>query len=200
MSATPNVTVFPSLGEFQTGSEGVRTSVHHAPELSRLDRAISDLLHGLTEEESKLLLSLGSVKHYEVGEPVIRAGEPAGQLFLILAGTLMQASDSSRKSSDTSALFLRGDVVGEVPFSSAGIRRSTMIAIEDSWLLVLSYLVLDELVHTEPRLAAKVFRNLAKVMAGRFVQHVGVTITATLPSATPLFDLKLDSPPLVPGP
>src|SRR5919201_900986 len=93
-----------------------------ATDVSPVDRAISDMLQGLTEDESRRLVSLGRVFEYQAGQTVIRVGEPGGELFLVLSGTLMQTAESTQEFPEAPSLFLRGDVVGEVPFLAVGIR------------------------------------------------------------------------------
>jgi CRP-like cAMP-binding protein len=163
--------------------------------VSPVDRAISDMLQGLTEDESRHLLSLGRIIECHAGETLIRAGEPGGELFLVLTGTLVQAAESTHELSDAPSLFLRGDVVGEVPFLAVGIRQFSVCALEDSRLLVLSHGVIDELVEGEARLAAKIFRNLARVVAARFLHEIGFTVTKTIPPSMPLVDLQSGSVP-----
>jgi signal-transduction protein with cAMP-binding, CBS, and nucleotidyltransferase domain len=171
---------------------GTPDGMSSSRKLSPVDRAISDMLQGLSEEESKHLLSLGRVIDCQAGDMLIRAGEPGGELFLVLTGTLMQATEPSQKLVDAPSLFLRGDVVGEVPFLATGIRQFSVCALEDSRLLVLSHTVIDELVEGEPRLAAKIFRNLARVVAARFLHEIGFSVTKTITASTPLVDLKSD--------
>lgn len=164
----------------------------HLPVVSPVDRAISDILKDLTEEESNFLSGLGQPLRCHAGQAVIRAGERGGELFLVLSGTLMQAAKVVGKPSAPPALFLRGDVVGEAPFAVSGIRKTSVVAIEECHLLVLAYPVIDELVDVCPQLAAKLFRNLARIVASRFLGEIGFTVTKTIPpSASPL-DAQLD--------
>jgi cyclic nucleotide-binding protein len=183
-----SVTV-PAAGQEPETSPAISSS----PEVSPVDRAISDMLQGLSEEESKHLLSLGRLIECHAGDMLIRAGEPGGELFLVLNGMLMQATESSQKVIEAPSLFMRGDVVGEVPFLAIGIRQFSVCALEDSQLLVLSHSVIDELVEGEPRLAAKIFRNLARVVAARFLHEIGFSVTKTLPTSTLLVDLQSDT-------
>jgi CRP-like cAMP-binding protein len=109
-------------------------------------------------------------------------------MFVVLEGSLMEMARQNRRESDPPAVYLRGDILGEAPFVVAGDRKQSVIAMEDSRLLGLSVECLDDLVLTMPRLAAKIFRNLAGIVAARFQHEIGCSGTSLLPEYTPLLD------------
>lgn len=186
MFATSKAPVLSRSSGLRAGNRSIEKADPRFPGISAGDRAVSDFLKGLTDEDCEMLVSLGRIVQCRAGESVIRAGEPGGELYLVLVGALTQESGSSRKSSEASAIFLRGDVVGEVPFLTSGIRRASVLALEESRLLALPYLAIDKLVTTEPRLATKVFRNLGRVVAHRFQHEIGFTVTQVIPPSAPV--------------
>ncbi len=138
--------------------------------LSELDRAMADIFRGLAKEETELLVARGRPVVCHSGQVAVRAGDRGGEMFVVLEGSLMEVASQKGAESDTLAVYLRGDVMGEVPFAMAGVRKRSVIAMEETRLLGLTIKTLNDLVLTSPRLAAKFFRNLAGIVATRF-QH-----------------------------
>lgn len=157
--------------------------VQAPPTLSDLDRAMADIFRGLVKEETELLVSLGRSVFCRPGQIVIREGDRGGELFVILQGSLMELARSNRTEADAPAVYLRGEVVGETPFVAAGVRKRSVIAMEESGLLGLSAESLHDLALTVPRLAAKVFRNLAGIVATRFQHQIEFSDTALIPAS-----------------
>ena len=179
-----------------------REAVAHSPnrvpplavQLSPMDRELSDILRGLTEEETTLLVLLSRVITCQGGEMVARAGEPGGQLFLVLAGALVEISGQMHEQTQPATIFLRGDTAADAPFCSRGLRKTSIAALEECQLLAITAKTLDGLIGTQPRTAAKIFRNLAAIAAARFQVEIGssvpqamasLPITATTASAFP---------------
>jgi hypothetical protein len=158
------------------------------PTISEMDRAIADIFRGLAKEETELLVSLGRSVTCPAGQIVVRVGEPGGEMFVVLEGSLMDMARQNRTESDAPAVYLRGDILGEAPFVVAGARKKSVMAMEDSRLLGLSVECLDDLVLTMPRLAAKIFRNVAGIVAARFQREIGCSGISRLPEYVPLLD------------
>jgi len=120
------------------------------------------------------------------GQIVFQAGDLSGEMFVILQGSLIELAPSNRMEADVSAVYLCGDVVGETPFVAAGVHKRSVIAMEESGLLGLSTEALHDLALTVPRLAAKVFRNLAGIVATRFQHQIEFSGTALMPASMSL--------------
>ena len=185
------------INAYKVSGSAVRTSkeraaLAHSPnrvrpvavQLSPLDRAHSGILKDLTEEETTLLVLLGRVITCQGGEMVARVGEPGGQLFLVLAGALVEISGHMHKQTQPAAIFLRGDTIADMSFSTRGLRKTSIAALEECQLLTITAKTLDGLIGTQPRTAAKIFRNLAAVAAARFqleIRSIVPQAMATLP-------------------
>ncbi|HEY3196420.1 MAG TPA: cyclic nucleotide-binding domain-containing protein [Nitrospirales bacterium] len=153
-----------------------------AMQLSPIDRALSDILKGLTGEETALLVLLSRVIICQSGEFVARVGEPGGELFLVLAGGLVEISEQMPKQSLPAAIFLRGDICAETPFYTRGLRKTSIVALGACQLLAITSKTLDGLIGTQPRMAAKIFGNLAGIVAARFQQEVGSDVPQAMTS------------------
>jgi CRP-like cAMP-binding protein len=156
------------------------------PTLSELDRAMADIFRGFAKEETELLMARGRSVVCHSGQLALRAGDRGGEIFVVLEGSLMEMARQQGTESDTLAVYLRGDVLGEVPFAAAGVRKRSVIAMEETRLLALSVRTLNDLVLTTPRLAAKVFRNLAGIVATRFQHRMEFSADALVSLSVPL--------------
>jgi CRP-like cAMP-binding protein len=141
-----------------------------SPTLSELDHPIADIFRGLTKDETDLLVSRGRFVVCHFCKLAVRAGDPGGEIFVVLEGSLMEIARETGTESYVRAVYHRGDVIGGLPFATAGARKRSVIAMEETRLLGLNIGTLDNLMLTTPHIAAKVFRNLAGILATRF-QH-----------------------------
>jgi predicted GNAT family N-acyltransferase len=130
----------------------------------------SNMLDGLTREDVPLLASLGHYVTCRAGDAVLRTGDPGRDIFLILDGRF-EVSGRIRHAPQEEIQVRRtlsaGDVFGEIRFLTEEIRYATVTAVEHSTLLVLNAKALDRLVITAPKIAAKMFRNIARIVVSR---------------------------------
>lgn len=130
----------------------------------------SNMLDGLTLDDVRMLASLGHYVSCRAGDAVLRAGDPGRDIFLILDGRF-QVSGRIRHSPDdeihVSKTLTAGDVFGEIRFLTEEIRYASVVAADHSTLLVLNAKALDRLVISAPKVAAKVFRNIARIVVSR---------------------------------
>ena len=151
--------------------------------ISALDGAMADIFRGLAKEEIELLVSFGRPVKCHPGQIVVQVGDCSGEMFVILEGSLREITPTNGTKSEAPAVYLCGDVVGASPFVAAGVHKRSMIAMEESRLLGLSVETLNDLVLTMPRLAAKIFRNVAAIVAARFQQEITLSGTALIPAS-----------------
>jgi CRP/FNR family cyclic AMP-dependent transcriptional regulator len=128
-----------------------------------------DILDGLTNDEMKVLSSSGHVVSCRTGDVVLSVNDPGREIFLILSGQfevsgMLPAGDREASFRKT----LRpGQSFGEIRFLTEKIRYASVVALEPSRVLVLNSKALDRLMASAPQVAAKVYRNLAKLVAAR---------------------------------
>ena len=168
-----------------TGTVGAPAGRHEA--LSRhamLERLVngqngssrSDMLSGLTLDDVKLLASLGHYVSCRTGDGVLQAGDPGREIFLILDGRFHvtgRIHHSDQEEVRVSKILSVGDVFGEIRFLTEEIRYASVMAMEDATLLVLNAKAMDRLVITAPKAAAKVFRNIARIVVSRLCPSGG---------------------------
>jgi len=68
-----------------------------------------------------------------------------------------------------------GEIFGETRYLREELRQGSVRAREDSTVLVFNSKSLDRLVSTAPKLAAKVFRNMARIVTSRLCDSIKFT-------------------------
>jgi CRP-like cAMP-binding protein len=134
-----------------------------------------DLLDGLADEEMKMLTSIGHVVPCYAGDIVLSVNDPGREVFVILSGQFNVTGIIPGPYGDVSVrkLLGPGQSFGEIRFLTEKIRYASVAALEPSRVLVLSSKALDRLLVSAPQVAAKVYRNLAKLVAAR-LQNLAV--------------------------
>jgi CRP-like cAMP-binding protein/N-acyl-L-homoserine lactone synthetase len=129
------------------------------------------ILTDFTDEETKLLMSLGHVVSARAANRVLCMGDPGREIFLILDGSF-QVEGKRQEGSGEEPTILKilgpGDIFGEIAFLTEGIRGAAVVAMEDATMLVLNAKSLEHLVTAEASIAAKLFRNIARIVATRY--------------------------------
>jgi CRP-like cAMP-binding protein len=142
---------------------------------ARSDVHPSDILVDLTESEAKLIVSIGQIVSCRAGDPIVSTGEEGREMFLILDGgfqVLEEGSIGPHGEPSTVTILVPGEIFGEAAFLLSGRRCTTVVATTNSTILVLNAKALDREMINEPRLAAKVFRNLARIIETRYYNSV----------------------------
>jgi glutaminase len=123
-----------------------------------------ELFASLTADElDRLLPSLGTVTVGE-GELVVRAGEPASEVFLVTRGQLSVFSDNGRPGGHRLTTLSAGMTFGEVAFVERRLRSADVRADSPVECRTLSYAALDALAESDPVLHGKLLHNLLRVV------------------------------------
>lgn len=133
------------------------------------DESRCDILRGLADDEMKVLTSIGHVVSCRTGDVVLSVNDPGREIFFILSGQFEVSGSlpNSEHELIIRKVLLPGQSFGEIRFLTEKIRYASVIALESSRVLVLNSKALDRLVTSAPQVAAKVYRNLAKLVAER---------------------------------
>jgi len=128
-----------------------------------------DILNGFSDEEMKSVTSVGHLVPCREGDVVLNVADPCRELFVILSGRFQVTGTVQGPFGEVRIVKLleAGESFGEIRFLTEHIRYATVTAVEDSRLLVLSAKALERLTMTEPVTAAKLYRNLARLVANR---------------------------------
>ena len=129
------------------------------------------LFSGLSNREARIAAILGTLKSFESGEAIIKIGDRARDIHLVIEGRAKAYIVSEGRQQILREL-RRGDLVGEVALFS-GVRSANVEATTPMRLLHLSDRCLERIQSRYPRIAAQLYRNLGRTLAGRLSDLTG---------------------------
>ena len=126
-----------------------------------------ELLHDLSPDElARLGSRLGTVRA-RAGTLVVRAGDPAAEIFLVTSGSLSVFLRSENQPELRLSTLTAGMTFGEIAYIERSVRTADVRADSDVECRSLTFDALDSLVTTDSQLHAKVLRNLMRVVVSR---------------------------------
>jgi predicted RND superfamily exporter protein len=126
------------------------------------------LFRGLSRAQARVVALVSSVRSFPSGERIMSAGEPGDEMYVVIDGEL-EASVVNEDGRVELGEFGRGDLLGDVAMFH-GKRTADVDTTSDVRLLRLTGASLERLARRYPRIAVKVNRNLADVLAERLVK------------------------------
>lgn len=125
----------------------------------------SRLFEGLRSWQIKKIILLGEIKEKTSGGTIIHAGEFGSSLFLLLEGQVeVQLKSHSISQINT------GEIFGEIALVNPGPRSADVIAVEAIKYIEINWPGVLNIQRRFPRLAGRLFLNLAAIIADRLVQ------------------------------
>ena len=128
------------------------------------------LLAGLTAAELDRLLPALEPRHARPGAVLVRAGDSAEELFLVVAGRLSVYAPGLGRRGRRLATLSAGMTFGEVAFVERGARSADVFADSEIDCLRLPYSLLDRLATDDPVLHGKLLRNILGVVVASLRQ------------------------------
>lgn len=105
------------------------------------------------------------------GDYVIRQGEMGNEMYMILSGAFEVQFSAQENKTESLGILGPGDVFGELGFLVRSPRTSSLVALEDSQLLMIAADKVEQIVDMHPKESAELFLDLIKLMAQRFVDR-----------------------------
>ncbi|MBM4363354.1 MAG: cyclic nucleotide-binding domain-containing protein, partial [Deltaproteobacteria bacterium] len=139
-----------------------RLPVQHPLELGEID-----LLAGLDAQAIAAVAGAVATRHYEEGEQIFAAGDPADELLLVRRGRVRVFLPLALGDQLHLATFAQGDSLGEIAFLERSTRTARAVALEPTELFALSRRRFDEVSRGDPAAGAQIFARLARVLAAR---------------------------------
>jgi predicted RND superfamily exporter protein len=160
-----DITLTPALGSYMR--------IVTLWDLLRLDLGKSPqhtipLMNGLSLRQARIFALLSRIEKYKTGDRVIKEGDWARDMYVIVDGELQAWVDRDGDRLELSTMG-RGAVLGEAGFF--GQRRTANVdALSPARLLRFGSEELERLRKRYPRIAATVFRNLNRIQAERLAR------------------------------
>jgi len=147
------------------GEDEVLRLAFHPRGPDEVELADHDLLSDLDAAERRRLEPDLRHLRIEAGTQIVREGDPADEIFLVLRGTLSVLRQSDGRPPLRLGTFSAGMAFGELGYLERGPRTADVRADTDVDCRTLPYRLLDQLAADEPLLYAKLLRGIARAVA-----------------------------------
>lgn len=124
------------------------------------------LLAGLRPAQARIVVLMGELRRFAPGAPIVRKGERGTEMFVILSGTTDVFVGSGAERQQVAEL-RRGDVFGEMGLVRDDERSADVIARGPVEALAVDQRFLQRIQRRYPRIAARVFLNLTRILSDR---------------------------------
>lgn len=126
------------------------------------------IFHSLDEGELKQLAGEFELKRYPARSVLLREGEPGDYIGLILSGSFEVKKMTEFKGKQiVLAVLSRGSSIGELSIIDEKPRSATIVAIEDSELLIMRRDALNDFIQRYPLIGIKILREINRILAIR---------------------------------
>jgi glutaminase len=161
----PGVAIFANLDlALEWCEDDLLRRMGEEPAAAVVTLADHELLAGLTPAElDRLLPELGEVAA-QPGTLLVRQGEPASEVFLVVRGTLSVVRNGSGGGGYRLTTLSAGGTFGELAFVDRRVRAADVRADSEVACRTLPYATIDALAETDPALHARLLRNLLGVV------------------------------------
>lgn len=117
----------------------------------------------------KRVVLVGNMRRYPAGHVIMRQGEVGDEMFVMLDGVAEVWRHYRDGSSQRVSEISTGHLFGEVALMGHSTRTADVLAIEPVTVLALNWKGIDRVWRFFPHIAAKLFRNISSILAGRVV-------------------------------
>jgi predicted RND superfamily exporter protein len=136
------------------------------------------LFAGMRPLQAKIVVLMGRLAAAEPGALITSRGEMKSELYVLLSG---RADVRHAPGEPVIRSMRRGDVIGEMALVRDRPRSADVVVAEPTEYLVLDRGFLDRLQRRHPRIAAKVFLNLTRILSDRLEDTTDQLARATHP-------------------
>lgn len=128
------------------------------------------LFEGLRPSQAKIVALMGDLRKFPRGQAIIHQGESGNEMFVLITGgaeVRLNVDGHSRVLRQVG----RGDVFGEMGLVRHHNSIADVIATQDVELLAVNQRFLTRMQRRYPRIGAKIFLNIAKILSDRLEQE-----------------------------
>ena len=130
------------------------------------------LFAGMKPWQIRKLILLSRLHKYKAGEVIMRAGEPASEMYILLDGGVdicITDEDGHRIVKETPK---SGRLFGMLRVIEGERRGTSASAREDSTVLVISWKSIARVARFYPRISSLFFKNLSSILGGSLLEHM----------------------------
>ncbi len=153
---------------------GIGISLEH--NLKELILGLKDelkIFYFLSNEEVEKLIPYFEMIRYHAGDTIFYEGDAGNFIGIVISGKLEVRKQTEFKGRQIIlALLGQGSFVGELSFIDEQPRSATVIASEDSELIILRREALDSLMEIYPVIEIKILKGLNRILAKRLRKAV----------------------------
>ena len=121
----------------------------------------------LSDQELDVVLKKVFVKSYKKGSILFVEGMPGEILYIVMEGSVVISKKTKEGDEIEITKLGCGEIVGEMSLIDAGPRTATGKTEVDSKLIVITKKSFNEILESDPRIAAKILMELLKVLNKR---------------------------------
>jgi predicted RND superfamily exporter protein len=129
------------------------------------------LFEGLRPSQAKIVTLMGEYKAFPHGQVIVHQGEMGNEMFVLIGGKA-EVQVTVNGHSRVVRELTRGDVFGEMGLLRHHQRTADVIAAEDVEVLVVNERFLILMQRRYPRIGAKIFLNVAKILSDRLEREI----------------------------
>lgn len=129
--------------------------------------ARSDLFRQMTRMQIKKVILLGHILSVDANAFIIRQGERGRTMYLILEGSVKVEYIAPEGRRVALEQFVEGDIFGEIALVNEVERTANVIATQPTRLLTIDWESLERVRKIYPRLSARLFLNLSRILGTR---------------------------------
>ena len=141
------------------------------------------LFEGLSRWEARKIVLLGKLEAVEAGDLVLRKGETGDEMYMVITGCLRVFDRRLDGRETVLAELTPGAVFGEMALVTREVRSASVVAATNAEVLRLDFAALERVRRRFPYTGAKLFRNLAHVLADRLRRTTGALVGDEAPAA-----------------
>ena len=130
------------------------------------------LFAGLSPNQARIVVLMGQIRRFAPGETIVRRGERGDEMFVLIQGTTEVWAGNGPE---------RGQILRHRRGAVSGERTADVVATDQVEVLAVDGRFLDRIQRRYPRIAAKVFLNLTRILSDR-LQQTTERFLATQPS------------------
>lgn len=126
----------------------------------------SIVLKNLKYSEAKKIILLGSIRKASAGEHIFHQGDKGEEMYLILSGGVKIFAECEGETKLLNTLEA-GELFGEMALLGEGVRTASVHAETDVELLRIDYNALERVRRRNPKISAKLYMNIARILSDR---------------------------------